>query len=87
MKILLKNRELSAFLAILALFAVLVATGKRAHGLIRMVELDPQRPVIALHHRGLSFPLLPERRLVQRHGVPADRRVRNRPDTCLSSGR
>ena len=40
-----------------------------------MVELDPQRPVVTLHYRRLPLSLLPERRLVQRHGVPADRRV------------
>ena len=37
-----------------------------------MVEFDPQRAVVTLHHRGLPLALLPERRLVQRHGVPAD---------------
>ncbi len=35
--------------------------------------------MVALHHRRFPLPLLPERRLVKRHRVPAHRRVREQP--------
>jgi hypothetical protein len=52
-----------------------------------MVELDPQCTVIALYHRRLPLALLPEdgsfsATVFQRIGAS-----RNRPETCLSSGR
>ena len=58
---------------------LLIAAGERTHRAIAIGHFDPQRPVIALHHRRFAPVLLPQRRLVKHHRVPAHRRIEKQP--------